>query len=172
MKRTSFTLVEIIMVVALIAVLTGIAIGGYSYAMGASRESATRATLKQLEAAFESGKTKHGFYPASTSMPTSGSDHVIKLFGADGEEISDAALATAWGNLPDKYIKDFRRALDLESLRQYIDASGVVCDAWGNPIVYTAPDTDKKKPFTLRSKGPDGDTGSTASREDDITNWD
>ena len=164
MKQERFTLVEIVMVVALIAVLTGIAIGGYSYAMSASRESATRAAIKQLEAALESGKIKHGFYPASASMPSSGSDHVIQLFGANGAEISDAELATKWGNLPAKYIKDFRSALDMESLRANISAEGYVCDAWGNPIVYKAP--DGKNPYSLRSKGPDGEDDGG----DDITN--
>ena len=164
MKRSRFTLVEIIMVVALIAVLTGIAVGGYSYAMNSSRDSATRATIKQLEAALESGRVKHGFYPASSQMPGSGSDRKIQLFGANGAEITDADLATAWGNLPEKYIKDFRRALDMESLRQYADADGCIADAWGNTLVYTAP--DGKKPFTIRSKGPDGADGG----DDDITN--
>ena len=167
MKRNPFTLVEIIMVVALIAVLIGIAIGGYSYAMGASRESATRAAMKQLEAALESGKTKHGFYPASASLPSSGSDHVIQLFGANGAETTDAALATAWGNLPTKYIKDFLRALDLESLRDHATADGYVADAWGNALIYVSPDTVNRKPFTIRSAGPDG----IANNEDDITNW-
>ena len=89
---------------------------------------------------------------------------MIKLFDADGAEITDAALATAWGNLPEKYIKDFRAALDMESLRQYADANGYITDAWGTPIVYKAP--DGKKPFTLRSKGPDGEDDGG----DDITN--
>ena len=160
MKQERFTLVEIVMVVALIAVLTGIAIGGYSYAMNSSRESATKATLKQLSAALESGKTKHGFYPSGMTA--------IKLFGADGAEISDSVLVAAWGNLPEKYIKDFRRALDLESLRQYADADGRITDAWGNTLVYTAPDTGRRKPFTIRSNGPDG----IANNDDDITNWD
>ena len=50
MKKSCFTLVEVVMVVALIAVLTGIAIGGYSYAMGSARESATKSIIKQMEA--------------------------------------------------------------------------------------------------------------------------
>ena len=166
MKQTRFTLVEIVMVIALIAALTGIAIGGYSYAMNSSRESATRAAIKQLEAAFESGKTKHGFYPASASMPTSGSDHVIQLFGASGADPADDTLATDWGNLPPKYLKDFRKALDLESLREHATAEGYVADAWGNAIIYISPDTARRRAFQLRSKGPDG----IANNDDDITN--
>ena len=161
MKKYCFTLVEIVMVVALIAVLTGIAIGGYSYAMGSAKESATKSIIKQLELALENGKTKHGFYPSSANM-----SNRFQLTGAAGAEITDANLATEWGNLPERYIKDFRKTLDFESLREYIDDNGYVCDAWGNPLVYTAPDTTNRKPFTITSCGPDGDAGG----DDDITN--
>ena len=162
MKKHCFTLVEIVMVVALIAVLTGIAIGGYSYAMGSARESATRSIIKQLELALENGKTKHGFYPSSSGSMSSR----IQLTGSNGAEITDANLATAWGNLPPDYIKDFRKTLDFESLREYINNDGVVCDAWGTPLVYTAPDTANRKAFTITSYGPDGAAGG----DDDITN--
>lgn len=177
MKKHCFTLVEIVMVVALIAVLTGIAIGGYSYAMGSARESATRSILKQLELALENGKTKHGFYPASSQMPSSDSPpdltpdspRHIQLLGANGADITDASLAAAWGDLPAPYIKDFRKTLDMESLREYIDENGYICDAWGSPIIYTAPDDTNRKAFTILSCGPDGQTGGSNS-DDDITN--
>ena len=161
MKKHCFTLVEIVMVVALIAVLTGIAIGGYSYAMGSARESATRSIIKQLELALENGKTKHGFYPSSSGM-----SNRIQLTGSHGAEITDANLVTAWGNIPGNYIKDFRKTLDFESLREYINDDGVVCDAWGTPLVYTAPDTANRKAFTITSYGPDGAVGG----DDNITN--
>lgn len=161
MKKSCFTLVEVVMVVALIAVLTGIAIGGYSYAMGSAKESATRSIIKQLELALENGKTKHGFYPSGSGM-----SNRIQLTDSNGAEITDATLATAWGGLPPTYIKDFRKTLDFESLREYINGDGVVCDAWGNPLVYTAPDATNRKPFTILSWGPDGESGG----DDDITN--
>ncbi len=163
MKKHCFTLVEIIMVVALIAVLTGIAIGGYSYAMGSARESATRSIIKQIETALENAKAKHGFYPASSKMPGT---KYLQLTGANGAELDDDALAEKWGKIPEKYIKDFRKTLDFESLREYIDADGYVCDAWGQPLIYTAPDSSSRKPFTIRSYGPDGEDGG----DDDITN--
>ena len=177
--KQSYTLIEILLVMALIAVLTGIAVGGYSYAMNASRESATRAAIKQLGAAFESCKIKHGFYPPSSRITQkSGTNYAkIRLFDTGGAEISDANLASKWKTdakvytskkLPEEYFKTFRRTLDLESLRQYVDSSGFVCDAWGGELLYMAPDTTAKKHFTIRSAGPDGIIGN----EDDITNAD
>ena len=158
MKRTPFTLIEIVMVVALIAVLTGIAIGGYSYAMGSARESATRATIKQLETALENAKAKHGFYLPDKSNKI----YILK----DGNADAAALASSTWDKTDLKdCIADFLKTLDVESLRQYADADGAVCDAWGNPIVYKAPDKSKKKSFTLRSKGPDGEDS-----DDDIWN--
>ncbi len=161
MKKFSFTLIEIVMVVALLAVLAGIAIGGYSYANNSARESATRAVIKQIEAALESGKVKHGFY--STAL---GTGNHIQLLDTGGADIADNALNIRWGNVPERYVKDFRKMLDLESLRQYIDADGELCDAWGNKLLYTSPDTANHKAFTVRSIGPDN----TANNADDITN--
>lgn len=166
MKRNPFTLVEIIMVVALIAVLTGIAIGGYSYAMGASREAATRATIKQLETALENVKAKHGFY-----LPAATGDKIYLLYNDDADAAKLAKEKWDKEKLQDA-ISDFLKTLDVESLRQYVDSDGAICDAWGSALIYKSPDTSKKKPFSIRSKGPDGDTGSTASSADDITNWD
>ena len=157
--KRPFTLIEIVMVVALIAVLTGIAIGGYSYAMGSARESATRATIKQLETALENAKAKHGFY-----LPDKGEKLYILYQGnADAKDLAKQKWEKE--DLKD-CIADFLKTLDVESLRQYVDADGAVCDAWGNPIVYKAPDKTNKKPFSLRSKGPDGEDGG----DDDITN--
>ena len=129
--------------------------------MGSARESATKSIIKQLELALENGKTKHGFYPSSSGM-----SNRIQLTGSNGAEITDANLVAKWGGLPETYIKDFRRTLDFESLREYIDDDGYVCDAWGTPLVYTAPDTTNRKAFTILSWGPDGAAGG----DDDITN--
>ena len=161
MKKHPYTLIEILLVMALIAVLTGIAVGGYSYAMNASRESATRAMLKQLETALENAKAKHGFY-----LPDAGGK-IYVLYDGNADAANLAKEKWSKESLKDA-ISDFLKTLDVESLRQYVDADGYVCDAWGGALIYKAPDTTAKKPFTIRSAGPDG----TANNEDDITNAD
>jgi Tfp pilus assembly protein PilE len=50
MKRKNFTLIEILGVCALIAILGIIGFGSYTFAMNKSKESATQALLKQIEA--------------------------------------------------------------------------------------------------------------------------
>ena len=41
-KRQSFSLIELLAVIAVIGILVGIGVGGYSYAMNSAKESATR----------------------------------------------------------------------------------------------------------------------------------
>ena len=170
MKKYCFTLVEIVMVVALIAVLTGIAIGGYSYAMGSAKESATKSIIKQVETALENAKAKHGFYPSAASDFNS-IDHeddadrrylVLTYEGnSDPLEISKAwkllPTTAKVDNTPTKdyqYMTDLLKSLDLESLREYIvevvedgKTYGVLGDAWGTPIVYYAPYLKSKSKF-------------------------
>ena len=52
-RRFCFTLVEILVVTALVALLGAIGFAGYGYAMGAARRSATESLIKQIEAALE-----------------------------------------------------------------------------------------------------------------------
>ncbi len=52
MKR-NFTLIEILSVTLLISLLAAIGIAGYTYAMESSKESATKAMIVRLTAAFE-----------------------------------------------------------------------------------------------------------------------
>ncbi len=181
MKKSCFTLVEVVMVVALIAVLTGIAIGGYSYAMGSARESATKSIIKQMETALENARAKHGFYPSSAkAFDHSSIDHesdnnrryIVLTYEGNSDPLE---ISKAWGLLPDsateantsekdyQYMTDFLKSLDLEALREYIvevtkngKSYGVLGDAWGTPIVYYAPYLKSKSAFkhpTIDRKG-------------------
>ena len=167
MKKHTFTLVEIVMVIALIGVLTALAVGGYSYAMGSAKESATRAIIKQAEAALENVRAKHGFYlPMDAQSAGGGKIYVMDDDGnADAEEVTEQWLEKNLGLSGNKLqeqkkvfqpaVADFLKTLDVESLREYVDDDGALCDAWGAPLVYKAPDKDLKKNLTIRSHGPD-----------------
>ena len=65
MKRKNFTLIEILGVCALIAILGIIGFGSYTFAMNKSKDSATRALLKQVEAGLANVKQECGYYPKS-----------------------------------------------------------------------------------------------------------
>ena len=81
MKRMKkgFTLVEIMIVVAIIAILAAVAIPNFIRYRNDSRTAACIANMKQLQTAAESYLTKHpGAAPAVSDLCGSGEDKYIK----------------------------------------------------------------------------------------------
>ena len=144
-RRFCFTLVEILVVTALVALLGAIGFAGYGYAMGAARRSATESLIKQIEAALENFKIKKGYYPASSSyaaisIDLSGTDPAVSFGG------------TALGTDASKV---FIKPLDQEKLKKSISGTNLV-DSWGGKIYYRYPGTVNKTGFDLIAPGPDG----------------
>lgn len=66
-KRKAFTLVEILIVVAIIALLAGIAIPNLLRAKVAGNQSAAQSTLKAISSALETYAITNGVYPTNTT---------------------------------------------------------------------------------------------------------
>ena len=80
-----FTLVELLAVMALIAILSSIGFGVYSYAKGKARESATQAVLKQFEAGVEAFRNRNGYYPYSAKNDSDNDFKAVRFsFAANG----------------------------------------------------------------------------------------
>jgi type II secretory pathway pseudopilin PulG len=153
--KKNFTMLELLLAMAIIVVLIGLGVGGYNYAMHASREAATKSTMKQLETALESMKAKHGFYP-----PASAAKNFYVAYPANA---GDAATANGLHSTEHKaYMEDFVKVMDLDGLgsRGLEKVSGqnyfMLIDAWGKPIWYISPGRVNKNSFDLISFGADG----------------
>jgi general secretion pathway protein G len=72
-RRSAFTLMEVLVVVAILVVLAGIGIGVYRY-LDESKEKIAAAGVKNLETAANSYKLSHGDFPESLAVLTQPSE--------------------------------------------------------------------------------------------------
>ena len=151
-RRFCFTLVEILVVTALVALLGVIGFAGYGYAMGAARRSATESLIKQIEAALENFKIKKGYYPSSSNYAriTFTSSAAGALTGVS----FDGGSTTLSGDAFNVFIKP----LDQEKLKKSISGTNLV-DSWGGAIRYRYPGRSNPAGFDLIAPGPDGQFG-------------
>ena len=161
MQKTNknFTLVELLCAVGLVIILAGIGFSAYSYASHRGKEAATKSLINRLDAGLETLKTKHGFYPASTSW-----GNITVNVNANGMidsiRFGTAAALTAADH--GKQLKDFLAVADGESLKKYV-SNGQLADAWGGAIRYCYPGQINKAKFDLIAPGADEAFGTSAA---------
>ncbi len=63
MRRDYFTLLELLVAIAVIAVLAGLTVGGARFAFQRSEEATIRSRMQKLEMALESYRRDWGYYP-------------------------------------------------------------------------------------------------------------
>lgn len=168
-KRHTFTLVEILTTIAILAILAGISLGVTKLAFGKAHESKNQALIKMIEVALEQYKSKYGYYPNSGENP--------QLFFMDAfslENDADDPLVVAddplvvTNNMWQFFDENFRQTHVKASLNPTDSGStkkifrGYVVDAKGNPLIYICPGKFNTGSFDLGSVGEDeviGDAG-------------
>lgn len=159
MKKKNFTLVELLCATALVVILAGIGFSAYSYASYRGKEAATKSLIARIGAGLETLKTKHGFYPASSSYGnieiTVGSTGLIERisFGSTNIPVNTSSPTAA----EKKQLKDFLSVVDGESLKKYISANNRLTDAWGGEIQYRYPGKINATKFDIIAPGADGE---------------
>jgi len=151
-RRFCFTLVEILVVTALVALLGAIGFAGYGYAMGAARRSATESLIKQIEAALENFKIKKGYYPSSSS------EYRLITFTSSGGTLTGVSFDGGSTTLSGDAFKVFIKPLDQEKLKKSLNGTTLV-DSWGGQIRYRYPGRSNPAGFDLIAPGPDGQFG-------------
>jgi prepilin-type N-terminal cleavage/methylation domain-containing protein len=84
MKKSAFTLVEIMIVVAIIALLAAIAVPGLLRARLNANDTAAKAALTSVVTAIESYAAATGGYPANTTVLTSANPKYLQVAPSNG----------------------------------------------------------------------------------------
>ena len=158
--RHGFTLVEMLVVIAIISILGGLTLAALASARRTAQEKATAATIKVIESALERYENDFGDYP-----PSDGDDS-----GLTGAENLLHCLSTDMKEGP--YIKEG----DINTIDSNHNDAREISDQWVHPILYwhhrdyqnRAPN---KRTFRLLSMGVDGVNQNGVKGSDDIVNW-
>jgi general secretion pathway protein G len=122
-KRAAFTLLELLVVIALIAILTGLVIGVGRRATESGRVARARAELATLAAALETYRRIHGDYPRTDDAARL----LQSLIGRKG-----AANADITG----RSLIEVGRFTVTSSADPFVNPAAVLVDPWGQPYRY------------------------------------
>ena len=155
--QPAFTLLEILTVIAIIAVLASLTFGGMSYYSDKMKYSRTEVLIASIERALEDYKSDNGSYP---------SGNIGNLFNA------------LYGDGTNVYLATLNPALKGKQRNVSESAPYNIVDAWGKALRYRHDSNNMANPkqdYDLISLGPKGvgDYASTAewAKADDIKNW-
>ena len=173
MKRKTFTLIEILGVMAIIAILATLGFAGYSYANNKAKETATEGLIARLNAAFEMAQQKSGFMPPAANFTVITIDTAGKTI-----TINDGTANKTYPNgsgrekkMYTEFYKTFVKTLEMDTMDRFME-EGKVIDAWGNPIYFCYPGKLKKGGFDLISAGSNGTFGNSEQETPSSTSID
>ncbi len=184
--QPAFTLLEIITVMAIIAVLASLTFGGMSYYGDKMKYSRTEVLIASIERALEDYKSDNGFYPQNVGATSFTEQVYVALYG-DGALTKNAAtgvvtITTAPNGTPNNttYLATLNPAF--KGKQSNVESSSPYCivDAWGERLRYrhnklAAQMANPSNDYDLISLGPNGlgdfDSTSESAKADDIKNW-
>lgn len=153
---TGFTLIELLIVVAIIAILSSLAVVNFLQATEKSKRSAAKSFIAQLETAISMYKIDHGSYPPDKNGSASLREALSSASYADDDskkkgpymEFNDNQV-NSYGELLDPWHKGKDDRIHVYSYTANLDK---------NPL--TTPPFHNRSSYDIYCKGRDGKTGS------------
>ncbi len=182
-KITGFTLVELLVVLAIVGVLCGLMFKGYFYVLDKQAHKQAYVELRVLKVSIENYRRSFNGYPiCPQNVCTPGECLFLSLAGFHNEKGTlemppyPATISTElFGYDLESY--DTTKIPDIEHnegkslmlwLSQILGKDVAFKDPWGNDYVYEYPLQEGGRGFRLFSMGPDGKTGEDEWIEDDL----
>ena len=145
MKSKGFTLIELIVVVAIIAVLAGLVTAASQVGRKRAARAKAESAIATLEAALGMYQTDMGDYPESGNL------NLVKALSDEEANKDNSDWQGPYMRFKDKELSE----------------TGEFLDPWGNPYAYVKGGSNNGSSFyDLSSLGPDGKESS-----DNVTNW-
>jgi len=189
-SRSAFTLVELLVVIAVIVILMGMLFPAISIVKGHAKKAKVRALISQVAGGLEAFRNVNSIYPESTSKktPVNTSDPFLDAFatgsGSSMTVIPASAVTLAnWDKVNTELVEHLESVTREPFPSQSMVGTNLV-DGWGKPLRYrparfypfigTSPLIDSDKPprpdgYQLWSVGPNGNDEFGAG--DDLTEW-
>ncbi len=135
-QRAGFTLVEILVVIAIISLLAGVVLLNIAPQIGQGSQATAKAQIEVLSTALNSYRLANGFYPTQ----------------AQGLEalVNQPTQAPVPQNYPDG---------------GYLNSRTLPLDPWKRPYIYLIPGR-QNEPFEVISYGADGEPGGSGANAD------
>ena len=182
-RLAAFTLVELLVVLAIVGMLLGLMFKGYFYVLDKQANKKASVELKVLKLSIENYRRSFKGYPTCPQkVCTPGECLFLSLAGFHNEKgtlemppypatISSHLFGYDLNSYDTSQIPDIEhnegKSLMLW-LSQILGKDVAFIDPWGNEYVYEYPREDEAPGFRLFSMGPDGKTGEDEWTEDDL----
>ena len=151
--KSSFTLIEILTVCALLAFLMAMMVAGYGIVQQKGAESQCQATMERIKTALPRYTANTGYYIQAVSVASGFNE--------------EAPTTTSKANPHDPWFIDFIDYEKMVNAGEIDTTSRALVDPFGTNYRYQCPGKHNRTSFDLQSAGPDGEYDT----EDDIKNW-
>ena len=176
-RAGGFSLMELIVVVAIIVILAGLTLGGFSLVNQKTARDTAKVQLGLIQNALENYNSDNRSYPPNSDpMGEKGDEVLYKYLYYDGFEARDEGGVVYMPEFDPEYNSGTGKSKRGQKWMQGTGAEARIIDPWGNFYRYRSADsTGAQNPdFDLWSMGADGKTNADPKHKDcndDIKNF-